>query len=105
VSDPDAPVPDSLLGSLEPPAPRIEAVRDFDAAVDRANRVIALFSAQLAQERARPVPDPQRIAELIRSRDHYIEARNSLSLEADPATIAALHHECVRLLRAARGQP
>jgi hypothetical protein len=100
---PPDPVRDSLLGNLGSSAPDMDAVQDFDVVVDRINRVIALFSAQLAKERARDLPDTGHLETLRRRRDHFVAEWEALT-PRDPVRIAQLHRECVELLRAARGQ-
>jgi hypothetical protein len=81
----------------------MSAVQDFDATVDRINRVLALLTAQMEHECTQVSPNQNRIEAIRHQQDYFIEARKSLNIN-DPTQIAALWQECIDLLRDERSE-
>ena len=100
-SSPDGPTGDSVLGRLGGPAPDMDEVQAFDVVMDRINRVVARYTADLADLRAASPPDPDRIAAVDARRTYFLQARATLRAR-DQQRVQALLVECTAVLQEPR---
>jgi len=90
---------DGILNKVRPHGFTPEEVRDFEIAIDRINRVIAVYSAQYHERRDDPVAVTLLRAEISR----WVRMQESLS-PGDQERVAAIRREGEAIIREARGR-
>lgn len=87
--------PRSLLGGLHGPAPSPQLVRDYDAAIDQANRVIGRVTARINELRQSGNADE--IGEWRALRRRVAQTRDALRVN-NAQQVAQFNAECGALL-------
>ncbi|MDR1709136.1 MAG: hypothetical protein LBS70_05390 [Candidatus Accumulibacter sp.] len=79
-----------------------EEITDYECACECINHMVAIRSALIAEEEAKPRPDGKALARLNREIDEFVRERKKLRFR-DHANVARINNEYGALLRE-RGQ-